>query len=56
MVSPHRIKYLIYENIYDGVTDHDYFHFISGCVNHLKLMKYIEFRKVEEKWVIYIKK
>ncbi len=43
-VLPKKIKYIIYEGIYD-VPDHDYSHVISNCFKTLNEMGYIEYKE-----------
>lgn len=52
--SAHKIKYIIYEGFYGGIPDHDNKGVIDDCVDKLKLMKYIKFKKVNDKWMIYL--
>lgn len=50
-VSPHKLKFIIYKDIYD-TPDHGYKEVIDDCIKKLKLMKYIKFRKENDKWMI----
>lgn len=53
-VSAYKIKLIIYEGFYGGVPDHDNRSVIDDCIKHLKLMKYIKFKKINEVWMIYL--
>lgn len=55
-VSPHKIKYVIYDGFYNNTPDHDFKNVIDDCFKHLKLMKYIKFKKVNDIWMIYLNK
>lgn len=54
-IRAHKIKYDIYNGIYDK-PDHASENVIDDCVKHLKLMKYIKFRKINSEWYIYLNK
>lgn len=55
-VEPTKIKYNIYEGVYNGVPDHDYYNVISNCFQHLSEMGYIEYKTLRYKEIIVIKK
>lgn len=55
-ISPYKIKYIIYNGFYNNIPDHDYKNVIDDCIKHLKLMKYIKFKKENEIWMIYLNK
>lgn len=55
-VSSYRIKHVIYEGYYNGQPDHDNRSVIDDCTKHLKEMHYIEFRKENDVWYIYVKR
>lgn len=55
-VSSYKVKYKIYEGFYNGKSDHDNKIVIDDCVKHLKEMDYIQFKKENNIWIIYLKK
>jgi hypothetical protein len=55
-VSSYKVKYKIYEGFYDGKPDHDNKSVIDDCVKHLNEMGYIQFKKENNIWIIYLKK
>lgn len=49
-VAFYKVKDILYEGFYDTGSSHR--GVIDDCMKHLKLMHYIRFRKVEDKWMI----
>ena len=55
-VTPIKIRYNIYEGIYDGIPDHDYYNIINDCFHHLCEMGYIQYETICSQEIIVIKK
>lgn len=55
-VSSFKIRYMVYEGIYDGVPDHDYQNVIGNCFTHLNEMGYIHYDQVDHAEIIVIDK
>lgn len=54
--NAYKIKNVVYEGFYKGVPDHDNKSVIDDCKKHLKEMGYIRYKKINNKWLIYIVK
>lgn len=55
ITNKREIKEFLYKGIYDK-PDHMSQAVVDDCIKNLKRMSYIGFRKIENKWMIYIKK
>lgn len=52
---PRKIANTVYDGIYDR-PDHDATNVINDCIDNLKNMHYIKFKKEGNSWVVYLNK